>query len=207
MYNVYKTTCKVTEEYYIGQSKSLDLGKKYFGTSYLIKDLIKKYGKEEHTLEIIASYNTREEAIKREQEEIAKHICNKKCLNRCIKSIGHTSISTKEHQQRKNDWETEKNKNYPAQICAKKWKINVRSAQNYIDKHFKEDFNQFFDQPRKKEKYYNLSTQEKLQDLKDIKKRTGYKAALARRWSCTSATVFNFIRKADKLAQEIGFEL
>ena len=50
---IYKSYCKVTNKYYIGSRKSDKFINTYFGSGKYIKEDIKKYGKENFTVEII----------------------------------------------------------------------------------------------------------------------------------------------------------
>lgn len=72
---IYKITCKITNRFYIGMHSTYDLQDNYFGSGKLLKYSIKKYGKENHSLEILSFYNNRSELSKAE-----KNIVNKKLI-------------------------------------------------------------------------------------------------------------------------------
>lgn len=64
---IYKTTSKIDGRFYIGKSeKSIEETKNYFGSGILIKNLIKKYGKENFVKEILFETNEKEELNKKE---------------------------------------------------------------------------------------------------------------------------------------------
>lgn len=86
---IYKTTNKITGEYYIGLNSTSN--PKYLGSGVELKKQVEKYGKENFIKEILClvTSNSTDENILRKIEHayIYNHIQNKKCLN---KSIGYT---------------------------------------------------------------------------------------------------------------------
>lgn len=63
---IYKTTNKITLDQYIGQHKSEILDENYIGSGSIMKKAIKKYGKENFTIEIIEWCETKEQLNERE---------------------------------------------------------------------------------------------------------------------------------------------
>lgn len=62
----YRTTNQINWKYYFGIHSTNNLNDGYLGTGRLIKEAIKKYGKENFHLTIIADYPTRKEASEHE---------------------------------------------------------------------------------------------------------------------------------------------
>ena len=85
---IYKTTNKITGEYYIGLNSTSNSN--YLGSGVEITRQIREYGKENFTKEIlclITSNSTDKNILKKiEHLYISNHINNRKCLN---KSIGY----------------------------------------------------------------------------------------------------------------------
>lgn len=77
---LYKTTNNVTGKYYYGMHSTNDLNDGYFGSGKRLRYSINKYGKDNHSVEILEFVKSRKELIKREKEivnlnEIAKDDC------------------------------------------------------------------------------------------------------------------------------------
>lgn len=65
---VYKTTNLINGKFYIGIHSTNNLNDKYLGSGWVLKDAIKKYGKENFKREILYIYSTRKEAMTKEAE-------------------------------------------------------------------------------------------------------------------------------------------
>jgi len=65
---IYKTTCNVTNRYYIGMHSTTNLEDGYLGSGKRLRYSIRKYGKENHTKEILEFLPTREDLVIRESE-------------------------------------------------------------------------------------------------------------------------------------------
>ena len=97
---VYKLTNDLTQEFYFGyryQNVRLqllpqdDIGKRYFTSSKYIKPVFNNF-----RIEILSTFQTREEAYNFEQQLISDHIKNSKCLNRhCQLDRGHGTFVNK----------------------------------------------------------------------------------------------------------------
>jgi hypothetical protein len=79
---IYKTTCNVTEKYYLGMHSTDKLDDGYLGSGRRLKYSINKYGKNNHTKEILEYSNNREELRLREAEIVTlDEISKENCLN------------------------------------------------------------------------------------------------------------------------------
>ncbi len=67
---IYKTTCLVTNRYYIGMHSTDDLSDGYVGSGTRLWRSMKKYGKEQHVCEILEHLPSRQAASDRERELI-----------------------------------------------------------------------------------------------------------------------------------------
>ena len=77
---VYKITNIINNKIYIGVHGTDNIDDGYMGSGRRLRYSIKKYGKENHKVEILEFLDSREELIKREEEivnlnEIAKNEC------------------------------------------------------------------------------------------------------------------------------------
>lgn len=68
MYIIYKTTNLFNNRYYIGVHQTDDINDKYLGSGKILKESIKKYGRENFKRDILFIFNTIEEAYEKEKE-------------------------------------------------------------------------------------------------------------------------------------------
>ena len=86
---IYKTTNKLNGKYYIGMHSTNNLNDDYIGSGTLLKRSLNKYGKENHNIDILYFFNTREELQSKEKEIITlQEIAKKECMNLKIGGIG-----------------------------------------------------------------------------------------------------------------------
>lgn len=79
---IYKTTCLITKRYYLGMHSTDNLNDGYIGSGTIISRSIKKYGKENHSIEILEHLFDRISLKKREYELITEEIINDPmCMN------------------------------------------------------------------------------------------------------------------------------
>lgn len=82
---IYKTTCNVTKRYYIGMHSTDNLDDGYMGSGKRLRASIRKYGKGNHTIEILEFYNTREELKLREEMIVNSDLVKEdNCMNLVI---------------------------------------------------------------------------------------------------------------------------
>jgi len=75
----YKTTCKVTGKYYYGMHSTDNLDDGYIGSGKRLWYSINKHGKENHKLEILEFFDTREKLIQKEADFINENLL-KDCM-------------------------------------------------------------------------------------------------------------------------------
>ncbi len=79
---IYKTTCNVTGKWYVGMHSTINEDDGYLGSGTILRHSIRKYGKENHTREILEYLPTREKLILREKEIITKELISDGfCIN------------------------------------------------------------------------------------------------------------------------------
>lgn len=100
---IYKTTCLITNKYYIGMHSTNNLEDGYLGSGRRLKYSIMKYGKENHSKEILEFHENREELKKREHEIINKELIinDKFCINLCIGGNGGRVAGFKQSNETK----------------------------------------------------------------------------------------------------------
>lgn len=90
---IYKTTCIVTGRWYLGLHSTDDLNDGYRGSGTRLQYSLKKYGMENHTLEVLEFLPSRKELVKREAELITEDtIKDPMCMN-LMKGGGRTAHS------------------------------------------------------------------------------------------------------------------
>ena len=67
---LYKTRNDITNKFYIGIHSTCNLNDGYLGSGKIIRYSIKKYGKENHSIEILEFLNNREELLEKESQII-----------------------------------------------------------------------------------------------------------------------------------------
>jgi hypothetical protein len=79
---IYKTTCKITNEYYIGRHSTNNINDDYLGSGKKLWAWIFKYGKQNFKREIL-EYCTDEISLAKREKEIVNEslIHDKSCLN------------------------------------------------------------------------------------------------------------------------------
>lgn len=73
---IYKTTCLVTQRYYIGMHSTSNLDDGYLGSGIRLWKSIKKHGKENHSIEILEFLPDRKSLADREREIVNESILN-----------------------------------------------------------------------------------------------------------------------------------
>lgn len=95
---IYKTTCLVTDRYYIGMHSTNNIDDGYMGSGKRLRRSIRKYGKENHIREILGYYDSRELLIEAEIEAITEEmIGDKDCMN--LMRGGYGGLSSQEHRK------------------------------------------------------------------------------------------------------------
>ena len=86
---IYKTTCLINKKYYIGMHSTDDLEDGYMGSGKAIKFSIKRYGKENHSVEILEILENRELLGERERAIVTmSKVRNGNCMNLKVGGIG-----------------------------------------------------------------------------------------------------------------------
>jgi len=93
---IYKTVCLITNRFYIGMHSTSNLKDGYLGSGTVLRRSIRKYGKENHKIEILEYCNSRKELAQRESEIVNDVTINEKlCMNLVIGGEG--GIFSEEH--------------------------------------------------------------------------------------------------------------
>lgn len=96
---IYKTTCNVTGKYYIGMHSTNKLEDGYMGSGKRLRYSINKYGKENHTKEILEYLHSRETLAKREREIVNKELIKEYlCMNLIVGGEGGRGFTSEEQK-------------------------------------------------------------------------------------------------------------
>jgi hypothetical protein len=95
---LYKTTCLVTNRWYIGMHSTSNLDDGYMGSGKRLRRSINKYGKDNHVREILDFFESRELLIEAEIKAITPEmITDKDCMN--LMGGGKGGFISEEHQK------------------------------------------------------------------------------------------------------------
>lgn len=95
---IYKTTCNVTNRYYIGMHSTTNINDGYMGSGKRLRRSIRKHGKNNHKREILEFFDTRELLVEAEIEAITPDmIDDKDCMN--LMSGGNGGFISEEQQR------------------------------------------------------------------------------------------------------------
>lgn len=79
---IYKITNKLNGKFYIGMHSTDSLDDGYFGSGKYLKRSVEKHGKENHEMEILEHYFSREDLVSREKELVTVALLqNELCMN------------------------------------------------------------------------------------------------------------------------------
>lgn len=86
---IYKTTCLLNGKYYYGMHSTDNLNDEYYGSGRRLKRSLNKYGKENHSVEILEFLLDRKSLIKREKEVVnLNEIAKEDCMNIMVGGTG-----------------------------------------------------------------------------------------------------------------------
>lgn len=92
---LYKTTNLINNKYYYGVHSTKNLKDNYLGSGTYLKRSIKKYGKENFSIEIVQFFDKRDELLQKEKEIVNENILlDENCMN--LKPGGFGGFSSKE---------------------------------------------------------------------------------------------------------------
>jgi hypothetical protein len=93
---IYKTTCLITDRYYIGMHSTDNLNDGYLGSGKRLWRSIRKHGKENHVYEILEHLLSRE-ALKLREAELVNHelLEDKQCMNIALGGHGSWECATR----------------------------------------------------------------------------------------------------------------
>jgi hypothetical protein len=96
---LYKTTCLITEKYYIGIHSTSNIEDGYMGSGKRLRRSIRKYGVENHKKEILSFYPDRESLIESEISVVnSSLLLDDKCMN--LKNGGTGGFVNDEHRKK-----------------------------------------------------------------------------------------------------------
>ncbi len=81
VYTVYRVTCVVTGNFYVGVHRTENPSDEYLGSGLRIRKSVRKHGASNHLKEILHTFTSAEEAYSKEAEEVAKVRNTPRCMN------------------------------------------------------------------------------------------------------------------------------
>ena len=106
---IYKTTNIITNKYYIGMHSSDVLEDGYLGSGRRLRYSLNKYGKENHTREILEFCKTRKELKSREEEIVnLDEIAKTECMNLQLGGGGYEKATDELCKKLKESWNEER---------------------------------------------------------------------------------------------------
>lgn len=124
---IYKVICKISGKYYIGMHSTSDLEDGYFGSGKVLKRSLNKYGKENHTFEILEYLLDRSSLKIRERELVNESLLkDPKCMNLRIGGNGWPGRGFKiggDNCKKLNTfWKTDEGKRLRSDLLKDRWK-------------------------------------------------------------------------------------
>jgi len=96
---IYKTTCNVTNRYYIGMHSTNNIDDGYMGSGTRLRASIRKYGEDNHTKEILEYYDTRVLLVEAEILAITPDMVgDRNCMN--LRGGGDGGFRDDEHMMK-----------------------------------------------------------------------------------------------------------
>jgi hypothetical protein len=106
---IYKTTCLLNDKYYIGMHSTNELNDGYLGSGKRLRNMIRKYGKENFKLEILEYLSDRCSLVEKEKEIVNQSLLQDlKCIN--LKTGGNGGFISDEQQLRRSIAGTKRHK-------------------------------------------------------------------------------------------------
>ncbi len=123
---IYKITCLKNNRYYIGMHSTSNLEDGYFGGGKIIKNSVKKHGKESHKKEILEFFEDREKLANRESELVnEKLIKDPMCMNLKLGGEGWCCLGIQiggDKWKKINEyWATDEGKRHLSKKMKEKW--------------------------------------------------------------------------------------
>jgi hypothetical protein len=98
---IYKTTCIVTNKFYVGMHSTRKMDDGYLGSGKKLRYSIRKYGKENHTIEYLEFLSDRSSLIEREIDLISDEMLNDPlCMNISNGGVGGGGFIDAEHKRK-----------------------------------------------------------------------------------------------------------
>lgn len=167
-FTIYKTTNLCNGKYYIGQHRTNNVNDDYLGSGIILKDAIKKYGKNNFKKEVLFIFNNEYDMNEKEIELIDEILKNKdsNCYNCGVGGRGGPHFKNKTHSEK-----TRRSISLNSHSHTEECKLNLRKyaaehKQDYSDRS-KEYWKKFTEKERKTE---IIRRRAKALREKDIKK-------------------------------------
>jgi hypothetical protein len=97
---LYRTTCVITNKFYIGIHSTSNLNDGYLGSGKRLRHSIRKYGKDAHIKVILGFFDSRKETEKNEEIVINEHINDINCLNLTNGGVGFKQNHTQKSKDK-----------------------------------------------------------------------------------------------------------
>jgi hypothetical protein len=134
---LYKTTNNLSGKYYYGMHSTDNLNDGYHGSGKRLRYSINKYGKENHTIEILQFFSSRQELINKEKELInLNEIAKEECMNLMVGGQGgYTHKNKKNHLDAAKKGGQSLKKRLQEDFIFRKQFLDIRKKNNGIDKY------------------------------------------------------------------------
>ena len=191
---IYKVTCNVTGKYYIGMHSTSNLEDGYFGSGKVLKRSLNKYGKENHSIEILEWLTDRSSLKLREKEIVNEELLvDPMCMNLKIGGDGGNSgingipIGGDSFNSAHNYWNIPENKER-ARI-----RVSEKSKELWKDSTYREKILSKFSFAGKS---HNNETRSKIGESNSIKQRGSNNSQFGKIW------IFSQNEKMSKLIRK-----
>jgi hypothetical protein len=155
---LYKTTCLITNRYYIGIHSTNNMGDDYMGSGLRLRRSIRKYGVENHNKEVLEFFENRDLLVEAEKKIITPEmLTDKNCMN--LMAGGEGGFISEEQQKHRSSC--------AGKAFVEKLNNDIEFRNKYKESHSKGLKNAYANGVREKKYFYDWNNKQHTQETKN----------------------------------------